>query len=140
MKKYIDTVAISHETALEAVTTAVKLAAEEGLAAAVTVVDPALGIVAYLRADGTTPHSEETSRRKATTSASTRKATGWMQGEFATALPLGTGGRLTNILGGVPIVFDGVLVGGLGVAGGPPDRDAEIAHATLAAIGADPVR
>jgi uncharacterized protein GlcG (DUF336 family) len=46
---------------------------------------------------------------------------------------------LTNIRGGVPIVFGGTLVGGLGVAGGTPDQDIEIATAVLAAIGADPV-
>lgn len=57
----------------------------------------------------------------------------------AVALSLGTGGLLTNVKGGVPLAFDGVQVGGLGVAGGTPDQDAVIAVATLEALRADPV-
>jgi glc operon protein GlcG len=37
----------------------------------------------------------------------------------------------------VPIFFGGIFVGGLGIAGGTPDQDIEIATAVLAAIGAD---
>ena len=100
MDHYIETAAMSHETALRAVSTAIEEGARRGVA--VTVVGPALALVAFGRANGTTPHSVETSRRKANTSASTRRATGWMQGDFAIALPLGTGNLLTNIQGRVP--------------------------------------
>jgi glc operon protein GlcG len=137
MKQYVETASVSHELALHIVEVAIQEGAKAGLAVAVSVVDPAMTLVAYAIADGTTPHSAETSRRKAQTAASTRRPTGWMQGEFATALPLGTGGQLTNILGGFPLVFGGRHLGGLGVAGGPPDRDAEVAKAVLTLIGAD---
>lgn len=139
MSNVVRTVSISHEAALRTVSTGIEIGARHGIAACITVVDPALGMVAMGRADGTTPHSVETSRRKATTAASTRRATGWMQGDFAIALPLGTGNSLTNIKGGVPIIFDGEVVGGLGVAGGPPEKDAEIAIEVLRAIGAEEV-
>ena len=139
MKQSIQSSAISHEFAAHIVGVAIEQGARVGLPVAVTIVDPALALVAYLRADGITPHSVETSRRKAQTAASTRKPTGWMQGELAAALPAGTGGVLTNIKGGVPLRFDGVLLGGLGIAGGAPDQDAEIARAVLAEIGADPL-
>jgi len=139
MKQSIETVSISHELALHIVGVAVEEGAKVGLPVAVTVVDPALALVAYLRADGITPHSVETSRRKAQTAASTRKPTGWMLGELATALPAGTGDLLTNIKGGVPLRFDGTLLGGLGIAGAAPDQDAEIARAVLADVGADPL-
>jgi len=137
MKQSVETVAVSHEFALHIVEVAIAEGRKAGLAIAVTVTDPSMVVVAYARADGTTPHSAETSRRKAQTAASTRRATGWMQGELATALPLGTGDQLTNILGGVPLIFDGQHLGGLGVAGGPPDRDADVARAVLVEIGAD---
>jgi uncharacterized protein GlcG (DUF336 family) len=137
MKRHIDTRSISHEFALHLVQLAIDEGTKVGLAVAVTVVDPAMALVAYARADGITPHSAETSRRKAQTSASTRRASGWMQGELAQALPAGTGNLLTNIKGGVPLRFDGMLIGGLGVAGGAPDQDAEIARAVLAAVDAD---
>jgi|TARA_B110000503_G_scaffold122312_1_gene186771 glc operon protein GlcG len=137
MKNHIGTVSISHEAAVGAVSAALKAGAAISVPVSVTVVDPALGLVAYVRADGTPPHSIETSRRKANTAASTRRPSGWMQGDFAVALPLGTGNLLTNIRGGVPISFGGIFVGGLGIAGGTPDQDIEIATAVLAAIGAD---
>lgn len=46
------------------------------------------------------------------------------------------GRLLTSIPGGVPLVFDGFTVGGLGVAGGVPADDAEVAAAVLRALGA----
>lgn len=135
MTGYVETVSVSHETALRAVGVAIEEGAKVGLAVAVTVVDPAMGLVAFGRADGTTPHSVETSRRKANTGASTRRASGWMQGDLAVALPMGSGNLLTNIRGGFPLADEGRHLGGLGVAGGTPDQDAEIALATLAALG-----
>jgi uncharacterized protein GlcG (DUF336 family) len=137
MKQYIETVAISHELALHIVNVAIEEGAKAGVRVAVTVVDPAMALVAYARADGITPHSAETSRRKAQTAASTRRPTGWMAGDFGVMLPLGTGNQLTNIKGGFPLRFDGRLLGGLGIAGGTPDQDAVIALAVLGAIGAD---
>ncbi|GAB3611680.1 GlcG/HbpS family heme-binding protein [Humibacter ginsengisoli] len=139
VRRYVETTSVSHELALCILETAIAEGAAAGLSIAATIVDPTMNLVAFARADGTTPHSTETSRRKAQTSASTRRPTGWMNSELATSLPLGTGTTLTNILGGVPLVFDGNHIGGLGIAGGPPEQDAQIAQRVLAAIGADPV-
>lgn len=130
---------IGYETAASAVAAAIRIAAEAGVRAVVTVSDVAMLPVALGRADGATPHSLETSRRKADTAASTRKPSAAMRPDLVTALEHGSGGRLTSIGGGVPLFFDGVHVGGLGVAGGSPEQDMEIAAATLAAIGADEV-
>lgn len=137
MTHYIESAVVSHETALRAVTIAIEEGARRGVRVAATVVDPALALVAFGRADGTMAHSTETSRRKANTSASSRRASGWMQGDFAVALPMGTGQLLTNIRGGVPLTADGRHIGGLGIAGGTPDEDAEIATAVLAELGLD---
>ncbi len=136
MSNVIHTPTITHAAALKLIETTIEEGASRGVRVCVTVVDPALGLVAMTKADGTTPHSVETSRRKANTAASTRKATGWMQGDFATALPLGTGLLLTNIKGGYPVIFEDAVVAGFGVAGGTPDQDAEIAEAVLARVGA----
>lgn len=139
MQNFRETVAITYDAAQNAVRVAMEQAAAVGVVPVVTVVDPGMTMVAFGRADGATPHSVETSRRKANTAASTRRRTGWMQDSFAVELPLATGGLLTNIRGGSPLVFDGILVGGIGIAGGTPDQDAAVAEATLAAIGADSV-
>ncbi|RJN32181.1 GlcG/HbpS family heme-binding protein [Nesterenkonia natronophila] len=139
MADYTTIPAVTYTTAAEAVRHTIEIGAERGLKLCATVVDPALGLVAYGRADGMTPHSVETSRRKAQTAASTRKPSAAVPAELATAMENGTGGLLTRIPGGVPLMFDGVVVGGLGVAGGPPAEDAKVADAVLEALGAAPV-
>lgn len=134
---YITVPRISYETAARAVALAMEVGAKHGIRPVVTVADPSMTVVAYGMADGATPHSAETSTRKAKTSASTGKPSSELPEPLAVALPLGTGGTLTRIAGGLPLVFDGVHVGGLGVAGGPPAVDLEVATETLALLGAD---
>ena len=75
-----------------------------------------------------------TSRAKASTAASTRRDTGWMGSDLAPAIPLATAGQLTNITGGVPFLVNGECVGAIGIAGGTPAQDAEIANSTVAAM------
>lgn len=111
--------------------------ATRDVAISVTVVDPSMALIAFAKADGATAHSAETSRRKANTAASTRRATGWMDAALAAAIPPATGGALTNIAGGEPLVVDRQVIGGLGIAGGTPAQDAEIAEATVAGFGTD---
>ena len=68
-----------------------------------------------------------------------RRPTGGMGEDLALPLAVATGGRLTNILGGSPIRFDDAHAGGLGIAGGTPLQDAEVAEAALARVGAQAV-
>ncbi|WP_353113034.1 heme-binding protein [Microbacterium sp.] len=136
MPTHRQTVAITYETAARAVSIAMEVGEAVGVKAVVSVADPSMTLIAYGMADGATPHSAETSRRKAATSASTRRRTGRIPEPLATALALGTGGALTTIDGGVPILFGDDHVGGLGVAGGSPAQDAEIALETLRRLGA----
>ena len=120
------------DSALTLVRHALTEAAAQTLAVSVTIVDPSMDLLAFARADGATPHSVDSSRRKANTAASTRRATGWMGDDLALPLPLATDLRLTNITGGAPLVVDDAVVGAIGVAGGTPDQDARIAAATAA--------
>ena len=123
--------------AIEAVKTAFAEAKKLGVNISVAVVDTSLNLVVFARGDGATPHSAETSRRKANTAASTGKVTGWMGPDLAVTLPMASGNLLTNVPGGVPLRFNGVLGGALGIAGGTVEQDSTIAKATLKAIGAD---
>ena len=128
--------AINYETAVRAVAIAMEVGESHGVKTVVAVADPSMTLIAYGMSDGATPHSAETSRRKAATSASTRRRTGMIPEALSVTLPLATGGSLTTVDGGVPIFFDDVHVGGLGVAGGTPAQDAEIALETLQRLGA----
>ena len=120
------------DSALTLVRHALSEAAALDLAVSITIVDPSMNLLAFVKADGATPHSVDSSRSKANTAASTRRATGWMGDDLALALPLATDLRLTNITGGAPLVIGGAVVGAIGVAGGTPDQDAVVAAATAA--------
>lgn len=102
---------ITYQTAARAVALAIEEGAKVGVRVSVTVVDPSLALVAYGRADGTTPQSVETSRRKANTGASMRRPSAVMPAEGAVSLEHATGGLLTSVAGGVPLGFDGVHTG-----------------------------
>lgn len=128
---------ITADAAIRLVSLALAEGARRGIPVSATVVDPGMGLIACAKADEANPHGLETSRRKACTAASKRRPTGWMGGGLAVTLPLASGNALTDVRGGLPIRFDGLLGGGLGVAGGTEDDDAQIAAAVLAAAGAD---
>ncbi|WP_457963790.1 heme-binding protein [Arthrobacter sp. D1-29] len=137
MQNFVETPSVNYATAARAVSLAIEAGAQRGVLVSVSVVDPAMGLIAFGRADGSMPHSVETSRRKANTAASSRRPTGWMQGDFAIALPMGTDNLLTNIRGGFPLIYQEKHLGGLGIAGGTPDQDSEIGLAVLDALAGD---
>jgi glc operon protein GlcG len=45
-----------------------------------------------------------------------------------------SGGKITSLLGGVPVVVDGQVIGAVGIAGGSGDQDAQIARAGVQAF------
>ncbi|MDQ0466233.1 uncharacterized protein GlcG (DUF336 family) [Caulobacter ginsengisoli] len=130
---------ITAQAALNALSTALTEGANAQVRVSVAIVDPGMNLLAFIKADGATAHSAETSRRKANTAASTGRATGWMPADLALTLPMAAGNLLTNIPGGIPLRFDGQLSGGLGIAGGTVEQDAAIAQAILKSIGADSI-
>jgi glc operon protein GlcG len=125
---------VTVQTALDVVQRGLVEGAKRGIAMSVTVVDSSMNLVAFAKADGATPHSVDSSRRKANTAASTRRPTGWMNEDLALALPLATDLKLTNIAGGFPLVFEGTVAGAVGIAGGTPDQDAQVAEAIVAHV------
>ena len=139
MQHFVETCSVSYAAAARAVSLAIEEGSQRGVLVTVSVVDPGMALIAFGRADGAMPHSVETSRRKANTAASSKRPSGWMQGDFAIALPMGTDNLLTNIRGGFPLTYDGKHLGGLGIAGGTPDQDAEIGLAVLEALAREPV-
>ncbi|RZI96024.1 MAG: heme-binding protein, partial [Rubrivivax sp.] len=49
-------------------------------------------------------------------------------------LAFATGGKVTNLKGGLPIVVNGQVVGGIGVGSGTGDQDVEVGTAAIAAL------
>ncbi len=130
------TLKLTHDAALTAIHAAVAKAKEIGWAVDVVVVDDGCNVVACVRMDGAKLLSMFTATTKAASAASHRRPTTEIDADMAPSLASASGGRLTNMAGGLPIVIDGICVGAIGIGSAPDDEDVAIARAGLAAIGA----
>ncbi len=116
---------------------------EKGFRTTVTVVDQRAQPRIQLMREGAFPHTFETSKRKAITAASRREATAKIEAENAHEPTLGAVFNeigLITLSGGLPILYEGTVIGGIGVSGAPGedeqgrDLDDLCANAGLAAI------
>lgn len=114
-----------------------------GLKMNLAVVDDGGHLLAFARMDGARPASAQTALTKATTAATFRQETGPLplKGEPDVLLnlslqnaALASGGKITTLKGGVPIVVDGQVIGAVGVGGGSGEQDAEVAKAGIQAL------
>lgn len=130
---------LSHEGALRALDAAISKASELGVPQNITIVDEGGNPLAFIRMDGAKLVSIDTSRTKAITAASHCVASGKLGSDAELKMSLASGGRFTSLPGGLPILFDTVCVGAIGVGSGTGAQDVEVALAALKAIGADKI-
>ena len=105
-----------------------------GVPQCIAVVDEGCNLLAFLRMDGGRVLSVESARHKAETAAATGRPTGNNDAELGFKLALATGGRVTNLKGGMPIIVEGHVVGGIGIGSGTGEQDREVAEAAIAAV------
>lgn len=120
--------------AMKIVEAAVTHAVEMGKPQCIAVVDEGGHLLAFTRMDGGKRLSIESAIRKASTAASSRAPTGGIQGELEFRLAHATSGQLVNLKGGLPIIVDGITIGGIGVGSQTGEEDLEVAKAGLRAI------
>lgn len=139
-----DSIQLNHSGA-EIITSAARnQATKMGLKVNIAVVDPGGHLISFSRMDGARPASVYTSMSKAATAALKLGDTGPIpseSGEPDTHLNLAienaasmSGGKFSSLHGGIAIVIDGQVIGGIGVGGAKGSEDAEIARAGLAAL------
>ncbi|QIB34986.1 GlcG/HbpS family heme-binding protein [Ancylobacter pratisalsi] len=128
---------LTHEGALTMLAGALAKAKELGVPQNINIVDEGGNLLAFVRMDGAKLLSRETSLSKAITAASHRQPSGRLNPADAVNLQLAAGQRLTNLVGGLPILIEGQCLGGIGVGSGTGAQDIEVARAGLAAIGAE---
>ena len=122
---------------------ALERAAELEIKVSVAVVDASGALIALTRMQGALLGGAELAIDKAWTSAAFGRDTGGTAQRLAGLPEAVREGilrrpRFTDLSGGLPIRVAGVLVGGVGVSGGPGRNDEMCAEAALAKIGADP--
>lgn len=103
------------------------------------ITDESGNLIAFERMDGGKITSITIAIDKAFTAAGARKATG----DYGTASQPGSpayginsaiNGRLMVVAGGLPIIVDGEVVGGIGISSGSPAQDTEVAQAGIDAF------
>lgn len=125
----------------KAVQAALEFCKKDGYKVSASVVDRAGVLRAMMRADGAGPHTIESSRKKAYTSASLRRATTELAEMIAKQPALQAlrdmNDSILMVGGGLPIEIAGEVVGAIGVGGAPGTHlDDACAEAGLDAIGA----
>ena len=131
---------LTHRGARSIVEAAEAKARQIGVPQCIAVVDEGGHLLAFSRMDGGKISSVQVALTKAVSAATRRTPTGPMPSAqdasllLSIGLPLATGGSITPIRGGLPIVVDGQVVGGIGVSSGTEEQDVECAEAGLAAL------
>ncbi len=132
---------IGHEATLAVLEGASKKASELGIKVNVAVIDSGGNLTGFVRMPGSFLASIDVALRKAKSAASFGIPPEVLEQVLDQNAPRVREGILahpsvTLIRGGLPIVVDGKLLGGVGVSGGSEDQDVVCAKAGLAAIGA----
>ena len=128
---------INLESAKKVVAAAVAEARKNSWNMAVAIVDPGGYLVYFEKMDGTQTGSVDLSIEKARTAALFRRPTKLFQDSVAAG---GEGIRLLRLTGaipidgGVPIIVDGKLIGGIGVSGGAGEQDGQVAKAGAVSV------
>ncbi len=129
---------ITNALARTIIETAVAAAEAAGQHSAITVVDATGHPSAFARMDGAPVQAIQISQDKAYTAAGFGMPTGQWHELMKNYDPLASGAaamdRLVPFGGGLPIIIDGEVVGGIGVSGGHWSDDSKIAEAGLSAI------
>lgn len=107
--------------------------AEIGVPMCIAIVDESGNLVAFERMDGGKVTSTTIAIDKAYTAAAAKRATheygqASQPGSPAYGINSAIGGRLMVVGGGLPLVVDGEVVGGIGVSSGSPAQDQQVAQ------------
>ncbi|APW59626.1 heme-binding protein [Paludisphaera borealis] len=137
-------VKLTLEGARAIVEAAERQAAAMNLKSNIAVVDDGGHLLSFDRMNGARPASGYTAITKAVTAATFRQPTGPIPAGAANPDPIlnigmqnaatASGGKITTLRGGEPVIIDGQVIGGVGVGGGTGEQDAEVARAGIDAF------
>ncbi len=106
-----------------------------GVPQCISIVDAGGHLLSFARMDGAFSQSIDTSLMKAKTAASYGKPTGNIAAGVDLKLAIATRGQRINLPGGLPIIVDGHVIGGIGVGSGSTgEQDRQVANAALGAL------
>jgi glc operon protein GlcG len=137
-------VKLTLEGARAIVAAAKRQAAAMNLKSNIAIVDDGGHLLSFDRMNGARPASGYTAITKAVTAATFRQPTGPIPSGATHPDPIlnigiqnaaaASGGKITTLKGGEPVIVDGQVIGGVGVGGGTGEQDAEVARAGIDAF------
>ncbi|HXG20261.1 MAG TPA: heme-binding protein [Methylomirabilota bacterium] len=137
MEKTYAKKAITYELAAQMVEAAIARAKELDCKQNVAVVDDGGNLKAFGRMDGAPLLGIEGCQRKAFTAlfgVGTKDFYNYIKDQQGLLIGLSHFSRATVVGGGLPIVLDGEIIGGIGVGGGTEEQDIDCAKAGLAVL------
>lgn len=127
---------LTHAGVMKIMAAAVARAEEIGQPQCIVVVDASGVTLGQIRMTGAKFLSLKSAAAKACTAASIRASSDAIPQSVGPAIAAATNNAVTRLTGGLPIMFNGACVGGIGIGSGSPEQDKDVAQAALAAIGA----
>ena len=128
---------LTHQGVMAMLSAGVVKAEQIGQPQVIVIVDASGDVLGEIRMTGSKFLSRRSALAKALTSASHGVPSADIPQAVRPAIAAATGGSVTGLGGGLPIVVAGTLIGGIGVGSGSPDQDLAVARAALEAVGAD---
>ena len=122
------------EGAQKLLNAAIAKAKEMKVPQCICIVDSGGHLLTMGRMDGAFALSVDTALRKAQTAAAYGIPTGGIAPALELKLAIATEGKRVNLLGGLPVIVDGHVIGAIGVGSGTGEQDREVAAAALGAI------
>ena len=120
--------------AMKLLNAAMAKAREMNVPECIAVVDAGGQLLAFARMDGAFALSFDTALMKAMTAASYGIPTGDIAAGIDIKLAIATQGKRINLPGGLPVIVDGHVIGGIGIGSGTGEQDKDVAKAALAAL------
>ena len=115
---------------------AAEKAREIGVPMCIAITDESGNLVAFERMDGGKITSVTIAQDKSFTASAAKKATHDynavnVPGKLAFGIHTEVGGRVSSVGGGLPVIVDGEVVGGIGLSSGTPQQDMDCAQAGI---------
>ena len=133
---FTQTKVLTHQGALKMLGAAAKRAEAIGQPQCIVIVDARGQVAAELVMTGAKFLSRKSALAKALTASSIGARSDTIPEAVRPAIGAAAKGDVTGLPGGLPIIVDGVVLGGIGVGSGSGEQDVEVAEAALASIGA----
>ncbi len=126
---------LTHRAVMTMLEAAIAKADDIGQPQCIVIVDASGIPLGEIRMDGAKFLSRKSALTKARTAASIGAPSTEVPEPVQPAIAAATNGAVTGLPGGLPIIHENAVLGGIGVGSGSGEQDIAVAHAALASVG-----